>query len=215
MSTMLPLQRQVDRPPVHASAAPGLPGQPAYTALLASLVAVAAGYGLLVENAYRSVPGLLEQTWRAQDAVTLLALPIFIQASRRAGAGSLPAHLVSVGVLTWLSYAYAHLAIGAPFTVMFLVYVTIVALAAFAMLDGLLRIDVTAVAPAFSRAPRRAAMWFLAASRVMGPAGDQAGAVSRRVVSWLSVCWRAQAITRAPATAEPSMPAARSTTVST
>ena len=44
---------------------------------------------------------------------------------------------------------------------MFLGYVAILGLAAFATLDGLLRVDMAAVSPAFCDAPRRMTSWFL------------------------------------------------------
>ena len=129
--------------------------------LLGVLVVSASGYGLLAENAYRSVPTLVEQTWRAQDAVTLASVPVLLWAAGRARAGSLAGHVLAVGVLMWLTYSYAHLALGAPFNPMFLVYVAVLTLAGFGMLDGLLRVDVASTAGVFDRAPRRAAAGFL------------------------------------------------------
>jgi len=148
-----------------AAAVRDLRGRPlpmVYMSMLAMFVIVAAVYGLVVDDAYRLVPQLTRETWRAQDAVTLATVPVLLWATWRARAGSLSAHLVSVGILTWLTYGYAHLSIGAPFNAMFLVYVSVMSLAGFAMLDGLLRVDVAAVAPAFAHAPRRATAWFLA-----------------------------------------------------
>src|SRR5665811_2529190 len=78
-------------------------------------VIVAAVYGLVVDDAYRLVPQLTRETWRAQDAVTLATVPVLLWATWRARAGSLSAHLVSVGIMIWLTYGYAHLSIGAPF----------------------------------------------------------------------------------------------------
>lgn len=128
-----------------------------HTAVLAVLVVVGAGYGLLADGAYRLVPELVEATWRAQDAVTLVTVPVLLAAIWRARRGSLRAHVVAVGVLTWLTYAYAHLALGAPFNAVFLVYVAILGLAGFGMLDGLLRTDAGAAARAFVLAPWRPA----------------------------------------------------------
>ena len=139
----------------------GRPLPVVYMSLLGFLVIIAAVYGLVVDDAYRLVPPLTRETWRAQDAVTLASVPVLLWATWRARAGSLGAHLVSVGILTWLTYGYAHLSIGAPFNAMFLVYVSVMSLAGFAMLDGLLRVDVAAAAPAFAHAPRRATAWFL------------------------------------------------------
>ncbi len=137
-----------------------------YVPLLGLLVVVATVYGLVVDDAYRLVSPLTRQTWRAQDAVTLATVPVLLWASWRARAGSLSAHLVSVGILIWLTYGYAHLSIGAPFNDMFLIYLSVLALAGFAMLDGLLRVDVAAASPAFAQVPRRAAAWFLAIAGV-------------------------------------------------
>ena len=142
-------------------AAPARAGIPAACLFgVVALAAVAAIYGLVVDDAYRDVPELLRQTWRAQDAVTLATLPVLLGAWRRAREGSFPAHVLAIGVVTWLAYVYAHLSIGAAFNRMFLVHVAVLALAGFALLDGLVRVDVAAVGPAFTRAPRRAAAWF-------------------------------------------------------
>lgn len=132
-----------------------------YVLVLAALVAVAAIYGLANDGAYRLVRPLTRATWRAQDAVTLATLPVLVGAARRAAAGSFRAHIAVVGIVTWLAYSYAHLAIGAPFNDVFLVYVAVTGMAGFAMLDGLVRVDVRAVAPAFARSPSRAVAWFL------------------------------------------------------
>jgi hypothetical protein len=129
--------------------------------LICFLVILAAGYGLVVDDAYRLVSDLTRQTWRAQDVVTLVTMPALMWASWHARRGSLPAHLVSIGILFWLTYGYAHLSFGAPFNAMFLVYLSVLTLAGFALLDGVLRIDIAEVSPAFARVPRRATAWFL------------------------------------------------------
>ena len=144
----------------------GRPLPVVYMPLLGLLVIVAATYGLVVDDAYRLVPALTEETWRAQDAVTLATVPVLLWATWRARAGSLGAHLVSVGILIWLTYGYAHLSMGAPFNAMFLIYLSVMTLAGFAMLDGLLRVNVAATSPAFAHAPRRATALFLAITGV-------------------------------------------------
>lgn len=133
-----------------------------YVPVLSLLVVVAALYGLLADDAYRLVPALTRETWRAQDAVTLATVPVLLWAAWRARAGSLVAHLLSTGILMWLAYGYAHLTVGAPFNSMFLVYLAVTTLAGFSLLDGLLRVDVVMTSPAFARAPRGAAALFLA-----------------------------------------------------
>jgi len=137
-----------------------------YIPLICLLVIIATAYGLVVDDAYRLVSDLTRQTWRAQDLVTLASVPVLLWAAWQARKGSLPAHLVSVGVLFWLTYGYAHLSFGAPFNAMFLIYLSVLTLAGFAMLDGLLRMDVSVVSPAFARVPRRGTAWFLAIAGV-------------------------------------------------
>ncbi len=149
--------------PRHAQ---GRPLPRAYLPVLGLLVIVATTYGLVVDDAYRLVSPLTRETWRAQDAVTLATVPALLWATWRARAGSLTAHLVSVGILIWLTYCYAHQSMGAPFNAMFLIYLSVLTLAGFAMLDGLLRIDVVAASPAFALGPRLATAWFLAVAGV-------------------------------------------------
>jgi hypothetical protein len=134
--------------------------------LLGLLVIIAAVYGLVVDDAYRLVSPLTRETWRAQDAATLATVPVLLWATWRARAGSLSAHLVSLGIMIWLTYGYAHLSGWAPFNAMFLIYLSVMTLSGFAMLDGLLRVDVAAASPAFARMPRRATAWFLAIAGV-------------------------------------------------
>jgi len=155
-------------PPADAAERPrtGTPLPLPSAIVLGCLVVVATTYGLLSDDAYRLVTDLTRSTWRAQDAVTLACVPVLIWAAVRARSGSFPAHVLSVGLFTWFTYCYAHQAVGVPFNAMFLVYVAILALAGFATIDGIVRVDVVSTAPAFTRAPRRAAAWFLAIAGV-------------------------------------------------
>jgi len=137
---------------------------------LVTLVVVSTCYGLLEPDAYRAVPELLRQTWRAQDAASLASVPVLVIAWRRARAGSVRAHVVAIGLLMWLAYAYAHVAFAVPFTAVFPLYVAILGAAGFGTLDGLVRFDVTALQASFKHAPRRGAALFLIVSSV-GVAG--------------------------------------------
>lgn len=159
-------QRKSNPQPAATAPTVGAPLPLRFMLLLGALVVAATVFGLLTEDAYRSVPDLTRSTWRAQDVVTLGSVPLLLWSSVRARSGSLAAHVVSVGVLTWLTYCYAHQALGVPFNAMFLVYVAIVGLAGFGTIDGLVRVDVVAVAPAFTRAPYRAGFWFLTIASV-------------------------------------------------
>lgn len=156
------------------------PLSPAYYGALTLLVAVATVYGLAVEDAYRLVPEMTQETWRAQDAVSLLLVPVVLWSGRKARDGSLGAHLLTTGITLWWAYCYAHLSIGAPLNPLFLVYLSILLLAGFATVDGLLRLDVHAAQPAFARAPMRAAAWFLA----LGGVGIATLWLSEIVAAW-------------------------------
>lgn len=144
----------------------GAPSPLAVSVALAALAGAAAVYGLAAGDAYRPVSGITRASWLAQDAVTLAALPVLLLAAWRARAGSLAAHVVWTGLLVWLAYGYAHLAFGAPFNVMFLAYVALLGLAGTALLDALLRVDVTRFAAAYAAAPARPAAWLLAGGGV-------------------------------------------------
>lgn len=135
---------------------------PAYFACVGGLVVAATVYGLAAQDAYRLVPDLTRETWRAQDAVNLLLVPVLLWSSRRARAGSLSGHLLTTGISFWLTYCYAHLSFGAPLNRVFVVYLSILALAGFATLDGLVRLDVAAISPAFGGVPIRTTAWLLA-----------------------------------------------------
>jgi hypothetical protein len=147
--------------PARLPAGTGRPLPLWYSVTLGGFVAVATSYGLLTRP-YRLVTDLLSATWLAQDAVTLLVVPVLVWSAQRAAAGSLRAHLLWIGVQTWTAYCYLHLAFGAPFNAMFLVYVVVLGLAGYGMLDGIVRLDVVAAARALAPAPQRAAAWFLA-----------------------------------------------------
>ena len=120
-------------PPAEVRDLRGRPLPMVYMPLLGFLVMIAAVYGLVVNDAYRLVSFLTRETWRAQDAVTLATVPVLLWATWRARAGSLRAHLVSVGIMIWLTYGYAHLSMGAPFSAMFLAYVSVLTLAGFCL----------------------------------------------------------------------------------
>jgi hypothetical protein len=147
--------------PVRAVAAvAGRPLPPAYTVALAVVLAVAAAYGLAADDAYR-LPADVSSQARGQDLLTLLALPALVLAAVRARAGSLPAHLLWLGLQLYVAYGYAMYAFSVPHNDAFLLYTAALTMSGYGLLDGLLRVDVTAVAPAFADTPRRAASWVL------------------------------------------------------
>lgn len=136
--------------------------------ILALVVVCAAAAGLFGPGAYLEVTELQRQTWRAQDAVNLLVAPTLMLASRRAASGAPRAHLLRLGLLAWLAYCFAHLAFGARFGPVFLLYVAGTGLAGFGFLDGFVRTDLAgqAMAPRF---PARLAAAFFGLADSVSP----------------------------------------------
>jgi hypothetical protein len=130
--------------------------------LAAALVGVTL-YGLLVEGAYRVSPGVrasFPDVMRGQDLLTLLTVPLLIWTARRAHAGSLRAHLLHLGLLLFYAYSYFLYALS-PFNDVFLAYTLIIGMAGYGFLNGLLRLDMEAIAPSVARLPRRGLGVFL------------------------------------------------------
>jgi hypothetical protein len=128
---------------------------------LGAILVAAASYGLLADHPYRGVQPELAGGSRGQDVLTLVAVPVLIWAGYRSRAGSLRGHLLWLGVVGYVAYADATYLIGVPHNDAFLLYAAAVGLSTAALLDGLLRIDMAAVAPAFAGLPRRGVGWFL------------------------------------------------------
>ncbi|MGI5175162.1 hypothetical protein ACQEVZ_02375 [Dactylosporangium sp. CA-152071] len=124
------------------------------------LVAVTS-YGLLASDPYRLSVEVTAQG-RGQDLLTLLAVPALVWSAARARAGSLRAHLLWLGIVLYLAYSYVTYAFSVPFNDAFLGYVAVLGLSSYGLLNGLLGIDVDAVAPAFAATPRRVTAWSLA-----------------------------------------------------
>lgn len=146
-----------------SSRAPTLPMW--YTVAVAAVLVAATAYGLLVDGAYRAPAGVREtlpETLRGQDLLTLLTVPVLLWTGARARAGSLRAHIVWLALLFYVAYTYL-MYVVTPFNDMFLVYVAAIGLAAYGVLNGLLRIDVSIVSGAFTDVPRRPLGGFLLA----------------------------------------------------
>jgi hypothetical protein len=127
---------------------------------LGAVLVAATTYGLLAGHAYR-IDRDLEMASLGQDVLTLMVVPVLIWAGHRSRAGSLGGHLLWLSVLAYVAYAYATYLIGVPHNDAFLLYTIALGLSVAALADGLLRIDVTATAPAFAGLPRRGVGWLL------------------------------------------------------
>jgi hypothetical protein len=134
-----------------------------FSLLLGVVLLGATSYGLAVDGAYRVSPGVradFPDVMRGQDLVTLLTIPVLVGMAVLARAGSLKAHLVWLGLLLYYAYSYVAYALS-PFNDAFLLYVATLGLAGYALLDGLIRLDLTRAGPAMADTPRRPVGWFL------------------------------------------------------
>lgn len=135
-------------------AATGRPLPLWYSLLLAAPLTAATLYGLLADGAYRT-PADIAAQGRGQDLLTLLTVPVLLWAAARARAGSLRGHLLWVGLMLYYVYSYLMYALATPYNDAFLAYLAALALAGYGLLNGLIRIDVHRVRPAFAWLPRR------------------------------------------------------------
>ncbi len=133
-----------------------------YSLLLAVPLTAAPLYGLLADNAYRT-PADIAAQGRGQDLLTLLTVPVLLWAASRARAGSLRAHLLWLGLMLYYLYSYLMYALATPYNDAFLAYLAALALSGYGLLNGLVRIDVHRVRPAFGWLPRRGLGWYLLA----------------------------------------------------
>ncbi|GAB2817402.1 hypothetical protein [Lentzea nigeriaca] len=111
---------------------------------LAGVLVAATLYGLLSERAYR-LDRALQLESMAQDVLTLAIVPVFVWAGHRSRTGSLPGHLLWLGLLGYIAYTYLVYAFGVPHNSAFLLYVAAVTLSLAALIDGVARIDVRRV----------------------------------------------------------------------
>ena len=119
----------------------------------------ASAYGLLAVRPYRGIDAATVTAARAQDVCSLV-VAVLLVALCRAGSGRV--HLVRLALLAYVAYSYAIYLLGLPMNRAFLVYGVLVAVAAGALLDGVLRLH----AGAWPRAVRRLEAgtgWFLVA----------------------------------------------------
>lgn len=117
---------------------------------IAALSVLATAGGLFIKGVYRD-NAFVTTTWLGNDTVTLfLAVPILLTAMAFGMRGSRMATLVWLGVLDYMLYNYAFYLFGASFNVFFLVYAALLALSIFALIFGLVGLDVATLSRQFS-----------------------------------------------------------------
>jgi hypothetical protein len=77
--------------------------------------------------------------------VTLLTVPLLAWSAYRARAGSLRMHLLWLGLMLYYAYSYIIYAFS-PYNDMFLLYVALIGMSFYALLDGLFRLELRAIA---------------------------------------------------------------------
>jgi hypothetical protein len=120
--------------------------------MLAVLMVVQAGLGLAFRDQYRDVEWI-RATWLGNDGVTLVvAAPLLVAGLLLDGRGSRRGLLLWLGVVAYAAYNYAYYLLGAALNVFFLLYASLVVLAAVILILALARLDAAGVARAFDPA---------------------------------------------------------------
>ena len=119
--------------------------------LIAIFATIASAGGLLLDGLYRD-NAFVTTTWLGNDAITLfLAVPILVVAMIVSNRGSLKAQLIWMGALDYMLYNYAFYLFGAAFNWFFLLYATLLALSIFALIFGLIKLDVNGISHQFRK----------------------------------------------------------------
>jgi hypothetical protein len=124
-----------------------IPPWAAYTLTAFILVGatLASAGGLFLKGLYRD-PAKIKAAWLGNDLVTLLVVvPLLTLVLRQAQRGSGRAHLIWLGLLAYVFYNYAFYLFGAAFNSFFLLYVALFSSAMFALVLGLLQLDISLI----------------------------------------------------------------------
>src|ERR1044071_4098542 len=117
--------------------------------IIAILATIASAGGLLLHGLYRD-NAFVTTTWLGNDAITLfLAVPILVGSLFFSARGSHKAQLVWMGALDYMLYNYAFYLFGASFNAFFLLYAALLGLSIFALIFGLINLDVNGIRQQF------------------------------------------------------------------
>jgi hypothetical protein len=120
------------------------------TCCIAVFAAIASAAGLFMPELYRD-NDLTTAALRGNDLVTLfIAVPLLLATAIRGKSGSDRIRLGWMGTLVYMLYNYIFYLYGASFNAMFLLYVALVVLSAYALIFGLAGFNAEKIAQQFS-----------------------------------------------------------------
>jgi hypothetical protein len=109
------------------------------------LTTIASAGGLLLDGLYRDNL-FVTSAWKGNDVITLfVAVPLLVIALIYAKRGSQRAFLLWMGVLDYTLYNYAFYLFGAAFNWFFLIYTALLGLSIFALIFGLVNLDMNGI----------------------------------------------------------------------
>jgi hypothetical protein len=109
------------------------------------LATIASAGGLLLNGLYRDNL-FVTSAWKGNDVITLfVAIPLLVTAMIYAKRGSQRAILLWMGVLDYMLYNYAFYLFGAAFNWFFLIYTALLGLSIFALIFGLVTLDLNGI----------------------------------------------------------------------
>jgi hypothetical protein len=149
-----------NRPEGHATAPHSGPARlrEAVPALaVATALVVSSAYGFAASRPYVDLSRATVTAARAQDVCSLVVAALLVWLSTR---GSGLAHLVRLGLYGYTAYSYLVYIIGMPMNRAFLLYVVLVAVAGFGLVDGIARLEIGAF-PRVGRRLERGTGWLL------------------------------------------------------
>jgi hypothetical protein len=122
-----------------------------FTVPIGLLLLVSAGGGIFLGNLYRDSPSFAAQAV-GQDYITFfVVLPIMIVSAILAGRGSPQAQIIWFGGLIYIIYTYVVAAFDVKFNPLFLVYVALLGCSIYALILGLLSVDLDRIKSYFTQ----------------------------------------------------------------
>jgi hypothetical protein len=124
------------------------------TLFVVLLAAIAAAIGLFIPTVYRD-PATITPAMRGQDLVTLLVVPVLAVTLFAVRRGSSRASLVWIGLLGYMLYTYLGASVAYYFNPIFLLYVALLSLSAFALVFAVIGLNGGTLAAKFDNAMPR------------------------------------------------------------